>query len=176
MHVRALTFNGVQNVPLGPTNYPWAGGKVRVVVFKHHNQWRNSSETTLSDITIGGSGTNISETSMFLNPTNEVASISFPNLRECRYLYDKVHTVKFSSPHATSASSLTTFPQQPGMGTFHFKVNLKDIMYETTSGVSYIKDRQIYVAFIPTAFNPYPLPADDLFTIKTLYSLSYCDI
>ena len=67
LHVRALlTFNGVQNVPLGPTNYPWAGGKVRVVVFKHHSQWRNSSETTLSDITIGGSGTNISETSMFL--------------------------------------------------------------------------------------------------------------
>lgn len=172
-------FNGVNGGggTGGANRFPWAKGYLRFLVFKHPKEWRNNTEGNLEDIVTGGTGTNLTSGEIILYSSNERAAHQFLNLKEIRPLYDKTVTCSYTSSHvydgAVAAAQNT--PAQPGMGYHEFKVNLKDIMYQGSSGLSLTKGEQIYFVAIPSAFNPNPVVTDDLFGLVMDYGISYLD-
>lgn len=172
-------FNGVR-VGFGTGGaslFPWAKGYLRFLVFKHPKEWRNNSEGFLDDIVSGGTGTNMSAGEIILQTSNERASHQFLNLKEIRPLYDKTVSCSFTSPHLYDGGVGLNqdTPRQPGMGYHEFKVNLKNIMYQGSSGLSLTKGEQIYFCAIPSALNPNPFSTDDLFGLIVDYGISYLD-
>lgn len=167
--------NGVQAVT-GAT--PWAKSQLRVMVFKHNKEWRNATENTMNDISgafAGGVGTAISNTEILLDGANsERMTYCFPNLKDVRVLADKTYTTGYTSAHGNGSNTL--FPAQPGIAWHTFDVKLGSIEYQSGQGTSLTKNDQVYVAFMASAINPSPQPADDVGAVLLNYGVSYTDM
>lgn len=172
-------FNGVRfgGGSGGSNGFPWAKGYLRFLVFKHNKEWRNNNEGFLDDITVGGTGTNLTSGEMVLQSSNERIAHQFLNLKEISVLYDKTVSCSFTSPHVTDGNPSTAMntPYQAGTGYHEFSVKVGDVQYQGGSGLSLIKGKQLYFVVIPSALNPNPTIADDLFGLIMDYGISFGD-
>lgn len=148
---------GAKNNTVPPT-YPWESSTLRMMVFATDLEWRNTSETTLSDIQYSGVGDAINYFNVLIDKNEGNADICFPNLKTMKLLYDKKIYCPYRSTHQTDGGNVTELPNQAGSYRFDCKVPLGDRYYQAGGGLSFTKLKQIIVCF--TTGCPTPLPND----------------
>ena len=164
---------GIQNTV--PSTYPWESSTLRIIVFQHDKEWRNTAENTFSDITTGGVGTNLTNGEIFLGANSNNIDYAFPNLKECRILYDKKVYTGYRSTHRTDEAVPVNSPNQAGSRSFYCKIPLGNIFYQGGSGLSLTKLKQTYVLFVAGCPTPIPAGSDSVGSIDVNYILTFSD-